>query len=143
MSKKIPAIKPSINIINFRVEKPSTGKINLKDLDVKLGFSFDIVFKSNTASAMKLKDLKYDFFVNSDLLLEGATGSIRSKGNESIISVKNKFSSRSLGLSIIKAIPRKKGYYNLQGHAMIDLPASYKIEPVKLIFNEKGVLKIK
>ncbi len=176
LKKQIPAIKPTIKIVNFKIRKPSMSDVNRaigkskKDLnskkvygmindiisgkkpkkiidpsklDLKLGVDFDIVLKNNTKAKLEFKSLEYDFYVNSDSLINGKTNKIKNYGNKSILRVSNEFSTMSLSKSILNALYRKKGNYSLKGETSIKLPNSIKRSPVKLIFNEKGLLKIR
>lgn len=176
LEKKIPAIKPSINIKNFTIKKPSskeiikavkdsgksidpfkviklvdkllTGKyeeafkiIKPEDLDLKFDVNFDIVMKNETKSKMVFDKFQYDFFLNSDKLIKGETTDIKMQGNKSILRVQNRISLVTFSKSITQALKKKSGDFHLQGETYLKLPAIKK-EPIKLLFNEKGNVKI-
>ena len=177
LKKKIPAIKPTIRITNFKVKKPSLSSISnaLKrskknlvnkkkihkmfndifsgkkpkkiikpsSIDIKFDVSFDIELKNNTRSKLIFKTLNYNFIVNSNKLVVGNTKDIKTIGKKSILRVKNRFSSKSLGKAILRAFRHKKGKFNLQGYAMVKFPDIIKKEPIKLNFNEIGKFKLK
>jgi len=170
--KKIPAIKPSLKIINFKIEKPNlkeiskslkrnaihnikpkkvfgmfqkliAGKrtrkiIDPKKIDIPITVSFDIELKNNTRAKLLFKKLQYTFYINNNKLIQGNTASIKTSGNKSIISIKNKFSSRVLGKSILKTLRQKKGKYSLKGEATLKLPDNISGKPLPMKFDEKG-----
>jgi LEA14-like dessication related protein len=177
LNKNIPAIKPEINIANFKVTKPSQkeiedaiknsanknlnvntitnmfgaildGKnpakeIDIADLDVKLKVNFDVVLKNKTKAEMLFQDLNYDFKLNNSKLVDGFTKDITNKQGESVLGINNEFSSKALGSSILKAFDEGKGDYSLSGYSMVKFPDKIKKTPIKLNYNEKGIVSIK
>lgn len=117
--------------------------IDPADLDLKLKVNFDVVMKNKTKAAIFFNDLKYDFKVNSSRLVEGTTKDIKNKSGEYILSIGNEFSSKALGKAILKAFNDGKGDYNLTGYSMVKFPDKIKKTPLKLNFDEKGLLSIK
>lgn len=123
--------------------KNPAKEIDTSDLDLKLNVNFDVVMKNKTKAAIFFKDLNYDFKVNSSKLVDGYTKDIQNKPGEYILSVNNDFSSKALGSAILKAFKDGKGDYTLTGFSMVKFPDVVKKTPLKLNFNEKGVLSIK
>jgi LEA14-like dessication related protein len=117
--------------------------IDPSDLDLKLKVNFDVVMKNKTKAAIFFNDLNYDFKVNSSKLVDGYTKDIKNKPGEYILSISNDFSSKALGSAILKALKDGKGDYSLNGFSMVKFPDKIKKTPLKLNFNEKGVLSIK
>lgn len=117
--------------------------IDPSDLDLKLKVNFDVVMKNKTKAAIFFNDLNYNFNVNSSKLVDGYTKDIQNKQGEYILSVNNVFSSKALGASILKAFKDGKGDFALTGFSMVKFPDKIKKTPLKLNFNEKGVLSIK
>jgi len=117
--------------------------IDPSDLDIKLKVNFDVVMKNKTKAAIFFNDLNYDFKVNNSKLVEGATKDIKNKPGEYILSISNEFSSKALGSAILKAFNDGKGDFSLTGFSMVKFPDKIKKTPLKLNFNEKGVLPIK
>ncbi|HNX23895.1 MAG TPA: hypothetical protein PKG60_07575 [Spirochaetota bacterium] len=117
--------------------------IDPSDLDLKLKVNFDVVMKNKTKAAIFFNDLNYDFKVNSSKLVDGYTKDIQNKPGEYILSINNDFSSKALGSAILKAFKDGKGDYALTGFSMVKFPDKIKKTPLKLNYNEKGVLSIK
>jgi len=132
------------NMFSSLIDGKSTNKIiDPSALDLKLKVNFDIIMKNKTKAALFFKDLKYDFKVNNSKLVEGLTKDIKNKTGEYILSINNEFSSKALGKSILKAFSDGKGNFALTGYSMVKFPDKIKKTPLKLNFNEKGVLAIK
>ena len=117
--------------------------IDPADLDLKIKVNFDVVMKNKTKAAIFFNDLNYDFKVNGSKLVEGSTKDIKNKQGEYILSISNEFSSKALGTSILKAFSDGKGDFTLTGYSMVKFPDKIKKTPLKLNFNEKGILSIK
>ncbi len=177
LSRKIPTIKPSISVKDFKIEKPSSkeiikavknsgkninpfkaikvvdkllsGKydeafkvIKPEDLDLGFNVSFKIELKNDTKAKINFDRLNYDFYLNSDKIISGVTTDIKTVGNKSILNVKNRISLMSFSKSITMALKNKKGDFHFIGETAIKLPDDVKKEPLKLLFNEKGKLKV-
>jgi LEA14-like dessication related protein len=123
--------------------KSANKIIDPSELDLKLKVNFDVVMKNKTKAAIFFNDLKYDFKVNNSRLVEGLTKDIQNKTGEYILSINNEFSSKALSKSILKAFSDGKGDFALSGYSMVKFPDKIKKTPLKLNFNEKGVLAIK
>lgn len=117
--------------------------IDPSDLDLKLKVNFDIVMKNKTKTNLIFQDLNYNFNVNESKLVEGYTREIKNNPGEYILSVANEFSSKALGKSILGAFNKGSGNYSLKGFSMVKFPDKIRKTPIKLNFDEKGVLKIK
>lgn len=132
------------NMFGALIDGKSADKIiDPSELDLKIKVNFDIIMKNKTKAALFFNDLKYDFRVNNSKLVEGLTKDIKNKTGEYILSINNEFSSKALGKSILKAFSDGKGDFALTGYSMVKLPDKIKKTPLKLNFNEKGVLAIK
>lgn len=132
------------NMFGALIDGKSADKIiDPSELDLKLKVNFDIIMKNKTKAALFFNDLKYDFKVNNSKLVEGLTKDIKNKTGEYILSINNEFSSKALGKSILKAFSDGKGDFALAGYSMVKFPDKIKKTPLKLNFNEKGVLAIK
>ena len=116
--------------------------IDPADLDLKINVNFDVVMKNKTKAAIFFNDLNYDFKVNSSKLVEGSTKDIQNKPGEYILSISNVFSSKALGSAILKAFNEGKGDFTLTGFSMVKFPDKIRKTPLKLNFDEKGVLSI-
>jgi len=117
--------------------------IDPSDLDLKLKVNFDVVMKNKTKAAIFFNDLNYDFKVNNSKLVDGSTKDIKNKPGEYILSISNEFSSKALGAAILKAFKEGKGDFSLKGYSMVKFPEKIKKTPLKLNFDEKGVVSIK
>ncbi len=113
------------------------------DLDLKMKVNFDILMKNKTKASLAFKDLNYNFNVNAAKLVDGYTKDIQNKPGEYVLRVNNEFSSKALGSAVLKAFKDGKGNYFLTGFSMVKFPDKIKEEPLKLKFNEKGILNIK
>jgi LEA14-like dessication related protein len=122
----------------FSGKKPASLPIDPASLDIPITVDFDIVLKNETAHRLSFSDLNYDFYIGKDKLVAGLTRSIAQRGDESVISVSNKFSSRSLSKSIMGFFNAGKGTFALKGRTMLKLPDSVKKDPLKLDFEEAG-----
>ncbi len=119
-------------------KKPAGQSFNPADLDVKLNVSFDIDLLNKTKAKVLFKTLNYDYFVNSEKLIQGETKDIVNSGNKSTLRIKNQFSSKSLSKGILNAFNKRAGDFILKGHTFLKMPEEIKKEPLKLEFNEKG-----
>ena len=117
--------------------------IDPSDLDLKLKVNFDVVMKNKTKTNLVFQDLNYNFNVNESKLVDGYTKDIKNKPGEYTLSVANEFSSKALGQSILGAFSKGSGNYSLKGFSMVKFPDKIKKTPIKLNFDEKGVLEIK
>ncbi|HOU83829.1 MAG TPA: LEA type 2 family protein [Spirochaetota bacterium] len=176
VNTQIPAIKPTISIANFKVQKPSTAEIAAElakkkkqasaekvagmfadilsgkktdqvidpaSLDLPITVDFDILLKNETAHKLVFNSINYDFLVNNEKLVKGTTKDIKMQGNTSIIKVSNKFSSKSLGKSMLGFFEKQKGDFAFTGSTFINLPEKIKKDPLKLSFDEKGKFNAK
>ncbi len=126
------------------IDGRDTAKIiDPSELDLKLKVNFDIIMKNKTKASLYFNDLNYNFNINANKLVEGYTKNILNRKGENILSVKNEFSSKSLGKGILKAFKDGKGEYYLKGFSMVKFPDKIKKESIKLKFNEKGIFNIK
>jgi LEA14-like dessication related protein len=119
----------------FKVIKP-------EDLDLKFDINFDIELKNDTKSKISFDHLNYDFFLNNDKMVAGNTKDIKTIANTTILRVKNTVSLKTFSKSIVKALESKTGDFHFTGETAIKLPDVIKKEPLKLLFNEKGSLKV-
>ncbi len=119
----------------FKVIRP-------EDLDLKFDVNFNIELKNDTKTKIKFKHFKYDFILNTDKLIAGDTTDIRTISNKTILTIRNRISLMTFSQSIVRALKENAGDFHLQGETVIKLPDSIKKDPVKLLFNEKGALKI-
>lgn len=117
--------------------------IDPSDLDLKLKVNFDVVMKNKTKTNLVFQDLNYSFNVNNSKLVDGYTKDIKNRPGEYILSIANEFSSKALGESILGAFSKGSGNYSLKGFSMVKFPDKIKKTPIKLNFDEKGVLEIK
>jgi hypothetical protein len=118
--------------------KPTDKTVKPDDLDVKLTVSFDIELLNKTKAKVLFQALNYEYFVNSEKLINGETKDIKNAGNKSVLRIQNQFSSRQLGKGILNAFNNRKGDFTLKGHTFLKMPESIKKEPLKLVFDEKG-----
>jgi LEA14-like dessication related protein len=109
-----------------------------EEFDIPVTISFDVELKNNTRSKMLFRDVLYDFYVNDVPLIKGETRDVEVRSNTSIISIQNRFSSKSLNAKVLKAFTDKRGGFALKGHTFMKMPDEIKKEPLKLIFDEKG-----
>jgi LEA14-like dessication related protein len=132
------------NMLGALLDGKSPEKvIDPADLDLKIKVNFDINLKNKTKSSLVFKDLNYNFNVNAASLVSGQTKDIQNKPGEYILRVTNEFSSKALGTAIMKAFKDKKGNYTLNGYSMVKFPDEIRKDPVKLKFNENGLLNMK
>lgn len=117
--------------------------IDPSDLDLKLKVNFDVVMKNRTKTNLIFQDLNYNFNVNESKLVDGYTKDIKNKPGEYTLSVANEFSSKALGQSILSAFNKGTGNYTLKGFSMVKFPDKIKKNPIRLNFDEQGVLEIK
>ena len=117
--------------------------IKPEELGLPIDVSFDIVLKNETKAKLLFKDLNYDFLVENEKLVGGVTSDIAQTGDGSVISVANRFSSKSLSKSLVKVLSDRKGNFTLKGHTFIKLPDDIKKDRVKLSFDEGGSFGVK
>jgi len=152
-SKRIPAIKPEIRIINFKIQTPSREdvlKSSLAELlagrqgtgptrlELELPVSFDIELKNNAGTRILVKDMHYDFYVDGESLIRGETGEVSTNGNITVARIRNAVRLRSMSESLIKALKKRRADYALKGHSTVRLPEAIKADPLKLVLDEKG-----
>jgi len=143
-AKKNLNVDAVTNMFGAILEGKNPAKvIDPADLDLKLKVNFDVVMKNKTKAAVFFNDLNYDFKVNSSKLVEGSTKDIKNNPGEYILSISNEFSSKALGSAILKAFNEGKGDFALAGYSMVKFPDKIKKTPLRLNFDEKGVLPIK
>jgi len=148
------AIKDSSKNLNFFdvikvIDKLLTGNyaeafkvIKPEDLDLKFDVNFNIELKNDTKSKINFDYLNYDFYLNTDKLIQGNTTDIKTIKNKTVLGVQNRISLKTFSKSIVRALQEKTGDFHLQGETAIKLPDNIKKEPLKLIFNEKVKLKV-
>lgn len=117
--------------------------IDPSSLDLPITVDFDILLKNETAHKLAFNSINYDFLVNNEKLVKGTTKDIKMQGNTSIIKVSNKFSSKSLGKSMLGFFEKQKGDFAFTGSTFIKLPEKIKKDPLKLSFDEKGKFNAK
>ena len=173
LTQKIPTIKPSMKVANFKVKMPTeadiaaalkkagqdaissisvtdmfasllSGKtpaapvIDPDSLDLKLNVGFDIEMKNETPAVLNFMNLDYDFLVNDENFIAGKTSDIKNKGNVSVLTIANEFSTKSMNQSVLKIFKSGSGQFGLIGKAFVKLPPDIKDAPVELKFDEKG-----
>ncbi len=172
----LPAVKPKINVVNFKVNMPSysdilrqlkekkksvdaksvakmfsnilSGKsakniIDPTSIDVPIDVNFDIHLKNEARAKLLFNNLNYNFYVGSNKLVGGLTKKIVQKGDVSVISIGNRFSSKSLSKSIYELFKKGKGDFSVQGVTKLQLPVKYFKEPLDLKFTEGGNFSIR
>ena len=117
--------------------------IDPSDLDLKLKVNFDVVMRNRTKTSLVFQDLNYTFTINGSKLVDGYTKEIKNRPGLYILSIANEFSSKALGKSILNAFSKGSGDYTLKGYSMVKFPDKIRKKPLKLNFDEKGVLTIK
>lgn len=152
-NKRIPAIKPEIRIVNFKIQTSShedvlksslaellAGKNGTAStrLELDLPVSFDIELKNNAGTRIMVKDMHYNFYVNGESLIRGETGEVSANGNTTVVSIRNAVRLRSMSESLIKALKKRNADYALKGYSTVRLPEAIKADPLKLVLNEKG-----
>jgi LEA14-like dessication related protein len=176
LSKRIPALKPTVSVLNFTVVPPSldditkalkkSGKsadpkktlgmvkniLNGKDhenvidpssIDVPIKTKFDIELKNDSRAKLVFSNLNYDFYVDNAPFVQGTTSQIKHSGDKQILTVENRFSSRSLAGPVLAAFKKRKGGFTFKGNTMLKLPLDIKKDPVKLSFDEGGNFDMK
>lgn len=173
VSKKIPAIKPSVSVDNFRVKAPTMAeiqemikisakknlkpkavlgaigdllsgesvdpaKVGLEDLDLTLQVSFDIRLKNDARAKISFDTLGYDFSMNGEQVFTGDSSKTQTVGDELIIRVLNKLSSKKLGKGVLEVFKQRRGDFRVRGKASLSLPAEIATAPVELSFDEAG-----
>lgn len=172
----LPAVKPKINVANFKVKMPSmsdirrqlaikrsnvsskkvskmfsdifSGKsakrvIDPASLDLPIKVNFDIKLKNEARAKLLFRNLKYDFYVGNDKLIGGLTKKIVRRGNVSVISIGNTFSSKNMSKSIYKLFRKGKGDFKVKGVTKLQMPKKYFPEPLNLNFTEAGKFNIR
>lgn len=109
-----------------------------QDLDLPLTVSFDIELENQTRAPLFFTALDYRLAVNGRDLLTGATQSISTQGNRSILHVATTFSSRELTGGLLEALRARKGTFRLDGSTALELPKEIRPEPLTLEFSEEG-----
>jgi hypothetical protein len=117
--------------------------IDPSDLDLKLKVNFDVIMKNRTKATLVFQDLNYNFNINESKLVDGYTKDIKNKPGIYTLSVANEFSSKSLGHSVLSAFNKGTGNYTLKGFSMVKFPDKIRKTPIRLNFDEQGVLEIK
>lgn len=132
-----------LNMFGAIIDGKNPAKvIDPSDLDLKLNVKFDIIMINKTLTKLAFKDLDYDFLVNNSRLVDGYTTNIQNRAPQYVLGINNDFSSKALGKSILNAFSKGEGNYILKGHSMVKFPDRIKKDPVKFIFDEKGVFDI-
>jgi hypothetical protein len=112
--------------------------VSLSDVDLPLTVSFDIELANETAAKLEFAELDYDFAVNGNPLIKGLTDSVTRKGNVSVVSVVNRFSTKGLTSAIIDAFTSGTGEFSLTGGTAVQFPEEIRKTPVPLEFIESG-----
>lgn len=117
--------------------------IDPKDLDLKFGVNFKILLKNETKSMINFNSFKYDFLMNGDPLITGATTSdIKAVDNVVTLNVANTVSLVSFSRSIVRALQTNKADFKLSGETEVKFPDEIKKEPLKLKIDSAGNLGI-
>jgi LEA14-like dessication related protein len=171
LKKKLPALKPSFDVADFKVELPpvtdlvkaltksmnislidaaayASGqkKFGLSDLmkaDIPVTIKFDMLMSNKTKAGLNFNLFNYDFSVNSERLVKGSSDKISNSGKTSKMTVSNVINSKNLAGSFIKAHKAGKGNYAMKGEASLKLPEVIQKKPVKFIIDTTGGLTIK
>lgn len=115
----------------------------LKSVDFPITISFDIEVQNNTRASIYFTSMAYEFIINGERLIRGETRNIKNTNGRSIIQVTNRFSSMSLGSSVLKMFTSRQAQYQLTGYSFIKLPDEIKSDPLKLDFGDKGEFHLK
>lgn len=142
-SKKADAGKITAMFGDIIAGRKTEQVIDPAELDLPIDVNFDIVLKNETKAKLLFSDLKYDFFVGNEKLVNGTTRDIVQKDNVSNIHVKNRFSSKSLSKSLVKVLYDRKGNFTFKGNTQVKLPDDVKKTPVNLAFDEGGNFGVK
>ena len=116
---------------------------DLSSLDLPLVVSFDIELANETAAVLEFAELDYDFAVNGAPLVKGLTREITRRGNVSVVSVANRFSTRSLGSALVDAFRSGSGEFSLGGGTAVRFPEEIRKTPVPLRFTEGGKFNLR
>jgi hypothetical protein len=121
----------------------SAQPASLADVDLPLTVSFDIELENQTAAKLEFANLDYDFLVNGNPLVKGLAKDITRKGNVSVVSVVNRFSTKGLTSAIINAFTSGKGDFSLAGGTAVKFPDEIRKTPVPLKFTETGKFNLR
>ena len=99
------------------------------------------MLKNETKNKLLFKNLDYTFLVAGNSLVKGISKDIKTEGNSSIIRVSNRFSSKTLGKSLLAVFDKGSGDFALKGNTYLKLPDSVKKDPLKLQFDEKRIFR--
>lgn len=121
----------------------SPQAVDFTSIDVPLTVSFDIELVNETRAELLFADLAYDFAVNGAPLIKGRSKDIVKKGGRSVVSVENRFSSKSLTSSVVRAFQAGRGDFSLAGGTSLRFPEAIRKEPVPLSFTEGGSFNLR
>jgi len=127
----------------FNGEGSKAIPAELKNLDIKFDVSFDILLQNKTRFVPDFKSVNYDFAVNDQNLVSGNTDKITRKGDTTILSIRNSFSSRQLSEGIVASFRSGQGTFNLKGSTAIRLPPSVSSKNTELNFAESGKFNLR
>jgi len=136
--------KSVANMFSSILKGKSVKKIiDPTSIDVPIDVNFDIRLKNEARAKLLFNNLKYNFYVGNEKLVGGLTKKIRRVGDVSVISIGNRFSSKSLSKSIYKLFRNGKGDFRVQGVTKLQLPKKYFSKPLDLNFSEGGNFRIR
>jgi hypothetical protein len=132
------AVSSALNSLLTGKAQAAPSPVSLESLDLFLTVSFDIELANETAARLDFTQLDYELAVNGSPLVNGLATDITRRGNASILSVVNRFSTKSLGSAIAAAFQSGKGNFSLKGGTAVRFPEEIRKTPVPLRFTEEG-----
>ena len=112
-------------------------------IDLKFKAGFDIIMENEAKAPLDFTSLKFNFLVNSNVLVQGNTTSIQKTGNTTVLHVENVFSSKNLNPQVLKAFKTGTGAFRLVGSTSLQLPPEVLAHPLQLEFTEDGKFKLR
>jgi len=124
-------------------KKPADPVIDPADIDVPLTVSFTIAVKNEAKGPISFDKLHYELLVSGESLVVGDSANVVRKGDSTLITVDNVFSSKQLSKNIKAIFENKKGRFGVKGSASLKLPDEIRKEPITLAVDESGDFSVK
>lgn len=130
--ERIPALRPEIDLRNFRLTPPSLS------LNPTISAQFDLAVLNRSGAALNVQSLNYDLALENTPFMTGAAQDIRNEGRESVATVRTELPLVQLGVAIINASRRGTAQFRLKGGGALDTPNFPLPELLRMEFDKSG-----
>ncbi|MCX8122571.1 MAG: LEA type 2 family protein [Spirochaetes bacterium] len=170
IKQEIPTIKPSIDIVNFKIIPPTLSDLknivknvnpleiptlyteiqnfcqgksmpeSISKFDIPLSIAFDIIIKNKTKAILSGKSINYNFILHDSEIAKGQP-TIQNTDGVSKINCMTTLSTKHISKGFMQAITQKNIQYSMKGDMLFNATLKGTQMPVPFAIEQQGNIK--